>query len=243
MKPASSHKPLSQFSLLLQGPPKSRKTAFALQFPRPYILDCDNNVEGTMRWRKKNGLPNDFFYDIPDVLDNGQERTIIERYGFCADRLKEAAMSKDIDTIIVDGVTKFNTYIIAEIGRIQGRKPGEMQLQDWNAHLYIWQNFITKMQACPKMFILIAHEQASDRTDLPGTLINIPGKQIQSSIAGMFSDVWRSEITDKLDSSGKRIYEWKIRAVGKTGLSLGNSLGLPDEFVADWKTVSAALNS
>ena len=135
-----------------------------------------------------------------------------------------------------------SAYIMAYIQRQQSRKEGEMQLQDWGSYDYMWRNFVTKLQACNKMFILICHEEFSDIPQLAGhILVSMPGKKIQQSLAGMFSDVWRCEVEDKLEAS-KRVYHWNVRAMAKTGLSLGNSLGLPDLFKADWATINAALN-
>lgn len=246
MKKASEHKPLSQFSLLLQGQPKSGKTTLALAFPKPYILDCDNNLEGTLRLMRAKKIEPNFLYDVPDIDDKGLERPVDQRYIYASKCLAEAAVSPEVETIIVDGVSKMNAYIMAEIGRQQARKPGEMQLQDWGAHQYMWQNFVTKLQATPKLFILLAHEEFSDVPQLAGhILINIPGKKIQQSLPGMFSDVWRCEVESSLQTvNGKptTVNTRLVRASAKTGLSLGNSLGLPDVFPADFNIIKTALS-
>lgn len=252
MLKSAQYRPNQSFSLLIQGPPGCGKTTLALKFPRPYICDLDNNMSGTIRKSRIEGKPLDVCYDVPDLIIDEKtgnitgERPLKDRYKFMAECLKAAAADPNIDTIVVDGVSKLNAYIIAEIGKQnptvgnRARGEGEMTLQDWGAHLYLWQNFVTKMQATSKMFVLTAHEETSDRTDLSGILVSVQGKKVQATLAGMFSDVWRCEVTDKLGPKGRE-YEWKVRTMQTSSLQLKNSLGLPDSFVMDWNTINNAL--
>jgi len=251
MQQSDNYKPNQSFSLLIQGPPGCGKTTLALKFPRPYVCDLDNNMSGTIRASRVKGQPIDCGYDVPDLImdDKGTitgERPLKDRYKFMCDCLKAAAADPTIETIIVDGVSKLNAYIIAEIGRQnptvgnRARAEGEMTLQDWGAHLYLWQNFITKMQATSKMFVLTAHEETSDRADLSGILVSVQGKKVQATLAGMFSDVWRCEVKDTLGAKGRE-YQWLVRTMQTSSLQLKNSLNLPDSFVMDWNTINTAL--
>lgn len=255
MQSASNYRANQSFSLLIQGPPKSRKTSLALHFPNPYVLDADNNMGGTIRWMRRNNLPVDKIrYDVPDIIvdDKGNfvsERPYGDRYQFTAECLKAAAADPTIDTVIVDGLSKINAYIIGDIGRQKPnigekspkkRREGQMSLEDWTDHLFMVQNFITKLQAIPKMFILTCHEEVSDRPDLPGVLVSISGKKAQAQIAGMFSDIWRTYIDDKITSTGTQ-HQWMLQLASSGNFQLANSLGLPDKMAFDWPTISKAL--
>lgn len=246
MQTADKYDTNKAFSLLIQGPPGSGKTTLALQFPRPYIADCDNNLSGAVRRMRAAGKVPDFKFDTIDVLPNGTAVPLPDRYSRLATCLKEAATDPSIETLIIDGVSKLDSYILAEVGRQnpivdkRQRKEGEMTQADWGQHLYVWRNFVSRIQNIPKMVIFTAHEEASDRPDLQGILISIQGKKIQAQLAGMFSDVWRCEIKDTLSSSG-RSYEWLVRTMQTSSLQLKNSLGLPDTFKMDWTTIKNAL--
>lgn len=245
---ASTYNILQQFSLLIQGPPGSGKTGLALQFPRPYVCDLDNNIGGTIRWMRSHNIEPDFEFDTPDILPDGiTERPIKDRFKFMAECIKEQSINPIVDTIIVDGVTKLDMYIKGEIARqnptIKGerRADGEMTLADWNTHLYLWQTFITKMQASSKMFILTCHEEFSDIAQLPGKiLVNVQGKKVQQTLAGMFSDVWRTEIEKKVTNKGNE-YIRQVRCMSSGTMDLKNSLALPDVFTMNWTTIKEAL--
>ena len=247
MQKATSYDLKKGFSLLIQGAPKTGKTSLALQFPRPWIADCDNNLSGVIRRLRTNGDKCDFAYDTIDVKEDGTERPLADRYSFLAQAAKAAAADPNIDTMIFDGVSKIDSYIIAEVGKQnpivdkRQRKEGEMTLQDWGVHLFMWRNFVTRVLAVPKITIFTAHEEASDRPDLQGLLISVQGKKVQSQLQGMFSDVWRCEVEDKVTNTGRE-YSWFVRAMQTPSLQgLGNSLGLPDRFKMDWNTIKAAL--
>lgn len=247
------------WSVLLQGKPKSGKTTLALQFPKPWIADADNNMSGTIRYMLRNKM-HDVLADIkiftPDRLKNDaglwEERPYGQRLLALNAELK-AMMKTDRQTFIIDGITKLNTYIIGDIGRqkprinekdsgLRNRREGEMSLADWNDHQFIWQNFITKLQATGRTVIFTAHEEQSDREDLPGTLISVQGKKVQATLAGMFTDVWRCEVNTKPLSSGGKEQTFTVRTQGDNIYSLGCSLGLPPVFTGGWKEIKAALD-
>lgn len=245
---AATYNILQQFSLLIQGPPGSGKTGLALQFPGVYVADLDNNISGTIRWMRSQGIEPNFTFDSPDVMEDSiSERPIKDRYQFMAKCIREQSMNPLVHTIVVDGVTKLDMYIKGEIARqnpmIAGsvRKDGEMTLADWNTHLYLWQTFVTKMQASSKMFILTCHEEFSDISQLPGAiLVNVQGKKVQQTLAGMFSDVWRTEVDKEITAKGT-VYKRRVRCMASGTMQLKNSLGLPDVFEMDWTRISQAL--
>lgn len=253
--PTPPENPPQSFSLLLQGKPKSGKTTLACQFPGPKVYDLDNNMGGTIRWLKRMKLPYEHIrYFVPDMmLKDGmwQERPYQERYRALADEVKKDSADATIRTMIFDGLTKLDAYIIGEIGRQKPnigeknpkpRREGQMSLEDWNDHLFLVQNFITKVQASSRMTIFTAHEEISDREDMPGILVSIRGKKAQSSVPGMFTDVWRCEASQKIVvGSADQKTEWSVRTAATNNCALGCTLGLPSSFKVDWPTIKTAI--
>ena len=66
MKSSSDFLPRLPQSFLLIGPPGAGKTTVSLQLPKPFILDCDDNINGPIRYLKTAGkLGTDWFFDCP----------------------------------------------------------------------------------------------------------------------------------------------------------------------------------
>jgi len=216
--------------ILIQGPPGSGKTTLACQFPAPYVLDCDLNLKGTIKYLKANKLPLPVGFDTIDFDDKGKEVPIAQAYARVAKCLKEAINCPEIKTIIVDGTTRLSDYILADIMRVQNIT--QMRIQDWGSYLATWKKFITEMRsACfkaGKTFVLIAHERP-EKDDVDGVIkyfINLPG-QIAPLLGGMMSDVWRCEVEER---AGK--HAWKVRTLPSVRADLKNSMGLPASFNA-----------
>lgn len=250
-----SENPPQSFSLLLQGKPKSGKTTLACQFPGPKVYDLDNNMGGTIRWLKRNNLPWEHIkYFVPDMMQRDGiwvERPYQERYTALVNEVKKDSTDPAIKTMIFDGLTKLDAYIIGDIGRQKpkigeknpkDRREGQMSLEDWNDHLYMVQNFITKVQASSRMTIFTAHEEVSDRDDLQGVIVSIRGKKAQAMVPGMFTDVWRCETAQKLVvGQADQKTEWSVRTTATGNYALGCTLGLPSSFKADWPTIKKAI--
>jgi len=245
MQPITSYQPNLSVAVLIQGPPGSGKTTLACQFPRPYVLDCDLNMSGMIRYCKANNLQLPVGYDTVDIDEEGKPVGIIvagqcedkgQRYARLAAKLSAAAADPNIDTLIIDSVTKVSDYIIAEVMR-QGQV-SEMRIQDWGKYLYVWKTLITRVRQTRKISVWIGHERP-DKDELDGIMryfLNLPG-QIASIFGGMVSDVWHTEVEEKL---GK--HSWLVRTLPNTRHSgLKHSIDLPPLSVVDSKIIAAAL--
>lgn len=252
MKPSTTYKPNQSFGLLLQGATGMGKTTFALQFPRPYIFDADNNLSGA--FRRLNEKKITFSYDIGLIDDEGKEVPLSptsqyvkggslirtadhtnSRYWRMIKCLTEAALSPDIDTIILDTASTISDYIMAECMRLLPTVTGNMEIPSWGVYLDAWKKLIIKIRSQQKAVVLIVHERV-EKDEHFGTItyeVMLPG-QISTIMGSLFSDIWHMEIND----TGERI----VRTQPTRQLKLKCSLDLPTTFLAsDFTKVTTAM--
>jgi hypothetical protein len=229
MKSSKQHTPKKQFGLLLIGPPKAGKTSLALAFPKPAILDCDNNLTGPMR-RAGNV---DFFFENPNWDDKtSAEVPYDQRWQRSCDFMKEAIASKEVETIVVDGLSALAQYLQDHIIKAAGSDASKlkiagvpvMQQSFWTPFRNWMAQFIMAARSCGKHFIVTCHETAlqNENGGVVGYRPLISG-QLQHNIAGFFSDVWRMEAQDKM---GKPRY--MLRVQPRNLHQIGNSLGIKE---------------
>lgn len=239
MKTTATQSPRPAFGLLLVGAPKSGKTSFSLQFPNPYIADCDNNISGPHRYLKEKSLSPVFSYDTIDIDDAGNEVPVGKRWTRLTECCKAAAASKEIDTIIVDSLTKVSDYLVDHI--LNYEKIQQMRIQDWLSYQNMMKRFVTYLRSTGKLLIFCAHETV-EKDELEGTLkyfVALPSK-LKDTIGGLFTDVWRAEYQP--GGAGKE-GSYMIRAVSSARMSLGNSLGLPTSFPMEYKQIQPKLTA
>lgn len=230
MKSAKEYNAQGGLALLLIGSPKSGKTALAMTFPRPYILDCDNNLRGALKHHASLGSPiTEYYYDNPGEVSPEK------RWEFSMQKLDEAIASPDIDTIIVDGLTLLGDYLQAFILNntrsdssqshliIAGQKC--MQMNHWTPFKNLMTKLVMAGKSSGKMFIMTCHESAESDTN--GSIIAyrplIQGS-LKNNIAGFFSDCWRTESK----ANHAKASEYKVRFAPKNLFQIGNSLAIKD---------------
>lgn len=229
MNPSTSYKPEAAFALMLIGPPKAGKTVFALNFPDPYILDCDNNLAGALRYHNHSKTPINFWFDNP-----GSEPPE-KRWGFCCKALKEAAASPDPKTIIVDGLSLMAYYlekhILANSGTSTGMKDliiaGEkvMNMSHWMPFKNLMSQLVMACKCSGKLFIMTCHEQTEHAES--GAVIGyspLISGSLRQNIAGYFTDVWRCE-TNNIPAGA----DYSVRFVPRSLMQIGNSLNIKDK--------------
>lgn len=228
MNSAADFKPSRAFALLLIGVPKSGKTAFALNFPKPWILDCDNNLAGALRHHKNLGEPiTDFFFDDPNTEPDPEKR-----WTMAMNQLIAACRSDQVETIIVDGLTVLawwlESHILANSKQGNGMKDlviaGEkvMNQSHWNPFKNMMLKFVMAARAVGKNFIMTCHETTETNED--GAVIAyrpLISGQLRGSLAGMFSDCWRCETGNAVGGA-----TYSVRFHPRTMMQIGNSLGI-----------------
>jgi len=208
--------------------------------PKPYIADCDLNLAGALRWLKTAGKLLPVGYDVIDRDEAGKPIDEGMRYTRLMKCLSDAANSPEVETIVVDSATKLSDYIMSDVLREQGKR--QMEMTSWGFYLRKWTSFIGQLTAIPKNFVLICHEKV-EKDEVDQALryfINLPG-QIKDIIGSMFTDVWRTEVSEK--PGIKPEYDWMVRTMPNFRFALKNSLGLPPLFKFDWPTIAAKLSS
>jgi hypothetical protein len=229
MKNASTLDLKKRGTYLILGQPGAGKTSLALNFPKPFVLDCDDNIASAIKFT---GITN-FLYATTSVDDNGVSIPPASRYARLTRELNEAATSPLVETIILDSLTSLIEIIISECKRLGGiSEDAIMRIQDWGTFANVLRGLIVKLKGANKNIIVIGHvEVEQDEADkIFKSFIAIPGKN-RFTIAGLFSDVWlmRTDI-DGVGASAKTVR--KIRTVPDNKndyRGLKNTWNLPTE--------------
>jgi GTPase SAR1 family protein len=231
MKSSQEYKPTLSFGLLLMGPAKSGKTTLALQFPKPFVADCDNNLSGPTELLLSKGYPS-FFYDTINVAEDGSERKSNYRWEHLTKVVKEAVASPEVETIVIDSLSSVSDYLIEHVLRVEGQNT--MRIQDWQPFQYMLKRLITFVRSSGKKFIMTCHETVElDELDkIHKHFIHVPTR-LRDSLGGFFSDVWRMEIEKKGDN-----YTYQIRTKPTVRFALGTSiLNMPIILPSDFKEI------
>lgn len=246
MQPIASYQNQNdKLRLLLQGPSGAGKTTLACQFPKPYIIDIDVNLGGTLRFLKERNLALPVGYDVIDKDEKGVEIPIKLRYARLDKCLKEAQLNDDIETIVLDSGTTLADVLIAEVLRQQNKtaiadfKDGR---QFWGFFAILGRHFMATLTSMRKHIVLVVHERmltTPEGSVVYPVKISWPG-QVGQNIGIFFTNVWRAEV--KSDVVGVQTnYTWLIRTMPEYRYELKNTLGLPPIFEFNWNLIAEKL--
>jgi hypothetical protein len=226
--------------LILQGEPKSGKSTLACQFPKAYIIDCDVNLGGPLRFLKQHNLPMPVGYDVLDKDEQGKDVPMLSRYTRFAELIDEAQKNEAVGTIVIDSCTSFQDVLLEATKRLQPSIKDARQL--WGFFFTYGKELMARLRLMRKHIVLIAHEKLDKLPD--GSVaypyrIAWPG-QLGLIMPSFFTDVWRCEVKQTgFNPTAK--YEWIVRTMPTYQYKLGNSMDLPDEFKFDWKFIESKL--
>lgn len=139
-----SPKKPSPLKILLLAPPGHGKTIFGLQWPNVHVMDCDQNLDGPIRFLKEGVKDPSGRIVIPPKMkdlsitydtirfDEAGKALEIER---CFDRLYDKLMLSITDpayqarsTFFIDSLSHVNEFIIRKVIFMKGKKSMEINL-------------------------------------------------------------------------------------------------------------------
>lgn len=203
-------------ALLLVGAPGTGKTTLCLNAKRPWIFDADNNMNGPVRRMiaAKDPRLEIIKYDNGILNEHGQEIPAKQRWTNMSAKIKAAAADKDVDTIILDGMTAISLFIKDDIRRQRGLGDEEaIKIQDWETFAHYIRTLITTCRSVNKTLIVTIHQQLDkdEATGVYKTFLSMQG-QSKGTFSGLFSDVWNTYIKET-GMGDKKIYERMVRTM------------------------------
>lgn len=249
MKSLSDFTPRLPQSFLIVGSPGTAKTTLALQLPKPFILDCDDNLSGPVRYLKSlNKLNGPVFFDTPLRLADGKPCPREQQYDRSIALLKEACESPQVETLILDTLTSFTEMMFTKTLIVNGKKLGDnvrtfdpkFEYAEWHTFLKIFTQTIYWLKSSGKRICLTAHIEV-DKDELTGTLfkfLKCPG-QFRNTISGLFEEVWECYIESTgAGSTAKAVRKVRTSPDARSiHLGLKSAAGLGATFDADMDTI------
>ncbi len=202
MKSSTDFLPCLPQSFLLIGPSGSGKTTVSLQLPKPFILDCDLNLNGPVRFLSRQGrLGKDWFYDTPVKNADGTPCPRANQYERCHDLLLEACNNPNVETVVVSSLSSFASMLMVQTLKLQGKKISldadpktldtQMTQPDWGAYAHLFNKFLFWLKSSGKRIVFEAHIEVKEDelTKVDENVIAFPGST-KYKLAGFFEEVW-----------------------------------------------------
>jgi hypothetical protein len=254
----------SKSSILLIGRPGSGKTVLMSQFPKPFIIECDNNAKGPVNFvqnlaKAGKKVSTSAKFDIPHIIFNpdGSQTTVPrnERFKRFSKIATEVSRDPEIETVCIDSITTWTDYVFDEV-RVQQKKKiagingatadDPLSQPDWGCFYGVAKNFIIDMKSLGKRVVFASHidtrldESAADTKNWM-EYIAIPGA-LREQVSGLFDEVWVLDTYTKTTSSGVEIRR-RLRTstldFRQAGLGLKTGLGFAAEFDVDFEAIAA----
>lgn len=225
-----SHVPMQ---LLLKGDSGTGKTFKAMQFPRPCLINIENNIRGLRLLPedvKKHLDENNLIYN--PTVKNGKPIPPKDIFPEILKAIESASANPNVDTIVVDSFTALAEYLQSYI--IKSDNPAvQLSQPNYGAFTRYCNTFGTQVLTNPELgknIIIIAHER--DITDKDGNFLKrvlATPTVIKETFPRFFSDVWRCYT--KITSKGA--VEYRVRTKPAVDASCKCSFDIPQDFIWD----------
>lgn len=253
MKTSSTYTPALPKTLLFIGAPGTGKTTFALQLPKVFLLDCDQNMGGPVRHLSSKGIKPNYLYDTPFTDSKGAVLSREKQYPRVIELIEEAIASPDVETIVIDSLTSLIELLSAHIINSNKKslatkleKPDQkFEFEEWHGFGNCLRRLIFEIKATGKRLVITAHIKV-DKDELTKVLhkfINCPGAT-GNVMSGWFEESWEFYIT----TSGIGVAEKKTHKIrtspeaNSTNLGLKSAAGFTPTMDVDVSTILAKLS-
>lgn len=237
--------------ILVIGEPGSGKTCLAFEFPNPYFLDLDHNLDtGRTHYQRRYGKAKQFRWDQPDTRDDGTRVPAGEVWDYARKQLDAALNDPWVETVVIDGLTRLSDALIAYVikqGSALEKSPVVGGVPIMTRSLYgpygqLLTGMLMALRASSKLIVVTAHVRAGENelTDAATWQPNLVGA-LRGSLAGLFTDFWMCDTEQILTPTDatRALYPANVKYFAHTAprpqVKLKNSFGLPAKFEFTWE--------